>query len=291
MKNVILTLLASTLSFYSIAQKQKQTEFHVDETYALSKTGTVYLNAHDAKVIITGENRKDVAVKIDYYMNSKGLEWGTREFTVEVNERDGDLHIEELRSDNSTIMGSVSTDYKINIKAPIGSNWEIIGDDDDYNLTSINGSISIDADDADVILKSCQGSKFYFDLDDGDVFMDEAKGELTARMDDGDIEIRNAAFETIDYRGDDGDVSIETSIGPNAMFKLSGDDSTFDLVFTNGGGTFTIKHDNGNIDYDNNFQVTNKEENRMALSLTGGRGKVIISGDDIRVNLSSTQSN
>ena len=63
MKNVILTLLALTLSFYSIAQKQKQTEFHVDDTYALSKTGTVYLNAHDAKVIITGENRKDVAVK------------------------------------------------------------------------------------------------------------------------------------------------------------------------------------------------------------------------------------
>lgn len=291
MKTFILTLLATTLSFYAIAQKQKQTEFHIDETYALKSNGTVYLNAHDAKVTITGENRKDVAVKIDYYLNSKGFEWGTREFTVEINERVGDLHIEEFRSNNATVMGSTSTDYKIDIKAPIGSNWEIRGDDDDYSLTSINGSISIDADDADVNMKNCLGSKFYFDLDDGDVFMDEAKGELTARMDDGDIEIRNAAFETIDYRGDDGDVSIETSIGPNAMFKLSGDDSTFDFVFTNGGGTFTIKHDNGNIDYDNNFRMMDKEENLMSLSLTGGRGKVIISGDDIRVNLSSTQSN
>ena len=56
MKNAILTLLATTLSFYSIAQKQKQTEFHIDETYTLSKIGTVYLNAHDAKVTIIGEN-------------------------------------------------------------------------------------------------------------------------------------------------------------------------------------------------------------------------------------------
>ena len=289
MKKVTLILAASLLSFYTYAQKQS--EFHVNEAYPLSNTGTIYLSTDDAKVTIIGENRKDVAVKIDYYLSTKGLEWGTREFTVDIESSGGDLHIVEHKTSNSTIMGSVSREYKVVIKAPINSNWDIDGDDDDYNLTSINGDISINADDADVIMKNCQGNKFYFDLDDGDISMDQGKGELTARIDDGDIEITNANFETIDYRGDDGDISLETSISPNAMFKFSGDDATFDLVFTNGGGTFTIKHDNGNIDYDNNFQMMDKEQNRMTLSLTGGRGKVIISGDDIRVNLSSSQSN
>jgi len=289
MKRAFLILAASILSFYTFAQKQ--TEFHVDKTYSLDQTGTVYLSAHDAKVTIIGENRKDVAVKIDYYMHTKGIEWGTREFTVDIDSRGDDLYITEHRVNNSGIMGSVSIEYKIVIKAPVGSNWDIDGDDDDYNIRSINGDISINADDADVIMKDCRGNKFYFDLDDGDISMDQGKGELTARMDDGDIEIRNAHFETINYRGDDGDVSIETSISPNAMFKFSGDDATFDLVFTNGGGSFTIKHDNGNIDYDNNFRMMDKEQNLLSLSLTGGRGKIIISGDDIRVNLSSTQSN
>jgi hypothetical protein len=34
-----------------------------------------------------------------------------------------------------------------------------------------------------------------------------------------------------------------------------------------------------------------KREDRTVLSLTGGRGKVVIKGDDIRVNLASTESN
>ena len=75
------------------------------------------------------------------------------------------------------------------------------------------------------------------------------------------------------------------------MFKFSGDDSTFDIVITQGGGTFTINHDDGNIDYDDNFRLMDKEGDRTVLSLTGGRAKIIISGDDIRVNLASTQSN
>ena len=198
---------------------------------------------------------------------------------------------EEFKKSNTTVMGYVSINYKIEIRAPQGSNLDIKGDDDDYFLTAIHGEISINADDADVILKNCRGNRFFFDLDDGDITMDRGQGQLTARMDDGDIEISNAAFQNIDYRGDDGDFAIETSISPNAMFKFSGDDSTFDIVVTQGGGTFTINHDDGNIDYDDNFRLMDKSGDRTVLSLTGGRGKIIISGDDIRVNLAATHSN
>jgi len=289
MKTSILTLLIVSIS--SLAFGQKQNEFHLDKSYPLADNGRIYLTAHDAKVTITGEDRTDVAVKIDYYVSSKGIEWGSREFTVDVDARSGDLYIKEFRQGNTTIMGYVSIDYKIVIRAPKGSSLDINGDDDTYKINSINGEISIDADDADVFLKNCGGDRFFFDVDDGDIFMDQGRGQLTARMDDGDIEIRNANFETIDFRGDDGDVSLETVIGPNAMFKFSGDDATFDIVITRGGGTFNIRHDDGYIDYDNNFRLMDKGDGRITLSLTGGRGKINISGDDIRVNLSSTQSN
>ena len=289
MKNLLI-LFAITLSS-GLVYGQKDNEFHLNQTYPIGENGTVYLIADDAKVTITGEDRDDVAVRIDYVVKSKGLEWGTREFRVDVETRGGDLRIEEYKRSSTAIMGYVSVDYEIVIKVPKGSNWDINGDDDDYLLTNVNGEISINADDADVTLKNCQGNRFFFDLDDGDVIMDQGQGQLTARMDDGDIEIRNAAFQNIEYRGDDGDVAIETSIGPTALFKFSGDDSTFDLVITQGGGTFTINHDDGNIDYDNNFRLVDKNGDQTVLTLTGGRGKIIISGDDISVNLSATGAN
>ena len=285
MKNVLVALTAIFISNLVFGQKQK--DFQLDKIYPLGADGTIYLKAHDAKVTITGELRSDVAIKINYKIISKGVEWGTREFSVEVESRGSDLHIEEFIKGSITSIGYSSTEYTIDIKAPISSNWDINGDDDDYQISSINGEISINADDADVVLKNCQGDRFFFDLDDGMLFMEQGKGDLTVRIDDGDIEIRNATFTNIDYRGDDGHVAIETTIDPNAIFMFNGDDTTYDLAVTQGGGTFSINHDNGKIVYDSHFRLMEKEEDRTILSLTGGRSKIIISGDDIRVNLSA----
>lgn len=289
MKNILPLLLLTLIPF--ISQAQKTHDFHLDETYAISANGSLELSADDADVTIIGENRSDVHVKIDYMVMTKGLEWGNREFRVDVNTEGGDLSIKEYRKSNTTTMGFVSSEYTIVIKAPYGVSLDINGDDDDYSISSIAGNISINADDADVELKNCTGNDFFFDLDDGDIKMDQGKGMLKARMDDGDIEIVNGAFEEIDYRSDDGHLALETSIGPNALFRFGGDDSDFDIVITQGGGTFTINHDNGRIAYDNNFRLVDKEEDRIELSLTGGRAKVIFSGDDINVSLTSTGSN
>ena len=289
MKKILLTALTLLVSITLWAQKT--TDFHLDETYTLKPNGTIYLSADDATVTIIGENRSDVAVKIDYEIKSKGIEWGSREFRVDIVDKAGDLHIEEYRKSNATIMGYVSSEYIIEIKAPIGASLDINGDDDEYLISNIDGAISINADDAEVTLKGCGGERFFFDIDDGEIKMDEGKGQLTARLDDGDLEIINANFDEIDYRSDDGDFALETSIGPNSLYKLSGDDSTFDIVVTQGGGSFTINHDNGRIDYDNNFQLMDKSEDRTVLNLTGGRAKIIFSGDDIRVSLATRQTN
>ena len=289
MKNLSILFLLMAIGLPGFSQQS--IEYHLDETYPLKVNGTVYLSAHDATISIVGEDRQDIAVKVDYQVNSKGIEWGTREFYMEVTPADGNLYITEHRKGTKGIVGYSSTEYNIIIKAPKGSSWDIKGDDDEYKIRTINGSISIVADDADVILKGCQGKQFYFDLDDGNISMDQAAGQLTSRMDDGNLEIANSSLETIDYRGDDGEVALQTSVGPNAMFKFIGDDAQYDIVITSGGGTFTIKHDDGRIDYDSNFRLMDKEEERLVLSLTGGRGKVVISGDDIKVNLSAPAAN
>ncbi len=283
----MLTLALVTAVF---GYSQNTTAFHLDETYTLKNNGTIYLSLHDAGVSIMGENRNDVAVKIDYEVTTKGIEWGSREFNIEVTNQDGDLHIQEYRKSNKGLVGYSSSHYKVVIKAPYASNWAIKGDDDNYTINTIKGSIRIVADDAEAVLENCGGDSFYFDLDDGSITMDRATGQLTARMDDGKLTIANATLETIDYRSDDGEVSLQTTVGPNAMFKFIGDDTDYDIVVTRGGGTFTIKHDDGRIDYDSNFRLMDKEENRLVLSLTGGRGKVIISGDDIKVNLAAKEA-
>lgn len=283
--------LAALFLFALTSYAQKDNDFHLDDVFKLGTTGTIFLDSDDADVTIVGEKRQDVAVKINYHVTSRGIEWGHREFSVDVANRGADLYIEEYRRGNTAIVGYVNSEYTIEIRAPFGASLNIKGDDDDYKITDINGEISIDADDADADLRRCSGNRFFFDLDDGDIKMDEGRGQLTARMDDGDIEIVNAAFDAIDYRSDDGYIAIQTSIGPNAMFKFSGDDTTIDMVVTAGGGTFTINHDDGRINYDNNFMLQSKEESKTVLTLTGGRSKIVMSGDDIRVSLAATQSN
>lgn len=289
MKKFLLIFAAGLLSITAFGQKE--TEFHLNEVYSLQSNGTITLSADDAEVKIIGEDRNDVAVKIDYIASAKGIKWGESEFRVEVIKQGGDLGIKEYKTSSGTRVGFVSSEYTIEIRAPKGASLDINGDDDNYQITKINGAISIDADDADIKLTQCGGSKFYFDLDDGDIKMDQGSGELRARVDDGDIEVANGSFTEIDYRGDDGRVAIETSIGPNALFRFNGDDSTYDMIVTQGGGTFTINHDDGRIDYDDNFRLMDKEEDLTVLSLTGGRSKIIFSGDDIRVSLASVQKN
>ena len=95
MKKLLFTI--AVIFTTSLAFGQKQRDFNLNQSYTIGDNGTIYLNANDAKVTVIGEDRRDVAVKIDYHVTSKGLEWGSREFTVDVESRGGDLHIEELK--------------------------------------------------------------------------------------------------------------------------------------------------------------------------------------------------
>ncbi len=284
MKKII--LIASTFCFSFVAYCQDG-NFHLDKTYKASQTGTIDLRSSDAKVFITGSNRLDVHIKIDRKITTKGMVWGGKEFTVEVEESNGSLAIREHENGGSvSVVGYYKEEYRIDIEAPNGMSLNIRGDDGDYFIKNINGAIALDMDDADAELVSCKGDRFKFSVDDGDIKMDQARGRLEVRADDGDVEIRNAAFTFIDADFDDGDFIVETSLADNGEYNIQAEDGSVAIMITKGGGEFYIRHDDGRVITEGDFDKVERSEDRTRLKLNSGTAKVTIRVDDGRVRLS-----
>ena len=160
MKTTLLTLIC--LVVIGTSAYSQNEEYHLDENYKVDRTGRITLSSDDAKVTIKGSDRSDVRVKVDRVVTTKGVHWGTREFAVDVEVRDGDLYIREQSRGNISIAGYMKEDYKILIEAPRGVSLDIRGDDDDYQISNIDGSVEIDVDDGDARLTNCKGTNFKF---------------------------------------------------------------------------------------------------------------------------------
>lgn len=283
------TLLAAgilLLSLSVVAQSDKAGEFHLDREYKMEPTGVIRLNSSDAKVFIVGSARTTTQVKIDRTVTRKGVVFGDEEFRVDVTEQNGGLVIrEKSRSANIGIVGYYSESYKIHIEAPAGASLEIRGDDGDYFIKSVNGSISLDLDDADVELAGCLGSHFKVKLDDGDLRMDTGRGTFELDADDADVIIKNAAFDKMSASIDDGDFIVETSLSNQGDYYINGQDGLISLTVLGGGGRFDIRHDDARVLAEGKFDTVEKSENRTHLTLAEGNAKVNIRADDARVRL------
>jgi hypothetical protein len=205
---------------------------------------------------------------------------------VDVDERDGNLFIQERsHSSHVGVIGYYDEEYRIEIQVPMGMSLAIKGDDGDYVITYVAGSIKLNLDDADATLRNCNGTSFSFQLDDGDLTMDKAQGELDLRADDADVEIRNAALSKINADIDDGDLIIQTSLAATGNYQFDAEDGSIVLRITNGGAVFDIRHDDGRVITEGNFTLREKEENRTQLNLADGAAKVNVRCDDGSVRL------
>ncbi len=262
--------------------------FKLDENYPISSQGTIYLDSDDADVRIVGSERKDVHVKIFRNVVRKGVVFGKESFEVEVKPSNGNLYIRDIQQQiNVGIIGYMREEYEITIEAPHHVNLDIEGDDDDYNIRGINGSIVMDIDDGDARLTNCGGDSFEFDFDDGDLVMDEAKGSLRVSMDDGDVTIRNAAFSNIDVSADDADIEIATSLKDDGNYSFRIDDGDIDLTVLSGGGTFHIYHDDSHVSASQAFDIKVKEDDITKLELNSGNARVKMRTDDASIRLRS----
>ncbi|MBK5279289.1 MAG: DUF4097 family beta strand repeat protein [Bacteroidia bacterium] len=282
---LILLFFVSSLTL--MAQSDTNRDFHLDKEYTIGSQGTLTLKCSDAKVTINGTARNTARVKIDREVETKGIVFGGHdEFNVEVEEQNGNLKVYENKSYSASgIVGYYREKYSININLPEGTSLVIKGDDGDYRIDNVNGSISVDLDDADVELTACSGSDFKFAIDDGDIVMDQGKGRLDIDADDADVRISNGAFTFIQADIDDGDLVIETSLVDTGSYYINAQDGLIALTVTNGGGKFDIRHDDARIITEGKFQTIEESENRTRLTLPLGSAKVDIRADDARVRL------
>ena len=283
------TLLATGIllsSFSVLAQSDKTGNFHLDKEFKMESAGVIHLSSSDAKVFIIGSSRSTAHVKIDREVTTKGLIFGEEKFTVDVTEQNGDLLIKERSgSTHVGMVGYYNENYTMNIEVPTGASLVIRGDDGDYFIKAVNGSIELDLDDADVELAGCLGSNFKIRLDDGDLRMDTGKGTLEVDADDADIVIKSASFEKIMADIDDGDFVIETALSENGDYYIDAQDGLISFTVLGGGGKFDIRHDGARVIAEGKFDTVEKSEDRTRLTLANGNAKVNIHADDARVRL------
>ena len=282
----LLTLAFALFTAISFAQTTKTGNYHIDENYKINAKGTIRLTCSDAKVFITGSDRTDVNVKIDREVETKGFSFGSEEFTVDINDKDGNITIRERSSSSHVgVVGYHNERYTIKIQAPKGVSLILNGDDGDYFIEHIDGAMDIDLDDADLELIGCNGDDYRFRLDDGDVKMDQGKGSLEVDGDDTNIQIRNAQFTHIKAEIDDGDFIVETSLADNGDYYINTQDGRIVFTVTNGGGRFDIRHDDASIRTDANFSSVEESDDRSRFTLASGNAKVDIRADDASVKL------
>lgn len=285
MKTPYLLCLLSVIATGALAQNKNQ-DFHLDKEYKVAASGTLNLSASDAKVQITGSSRKTAHVKIDREVNTKGLTFGSEEFRVDVEEKEGSLAIKEYhRSVNVGVVGYHYEKYTIVVEIPEGMSLRVNGDDGDYLIRSVHGALDVSLDDGDLELIGCKGSDFKFRLDDGDIKMDEGRGSLEVDADDADVFIQKGSFSSISAKMDDGDFIIQTSLTDNGDYSIDSQDGLVSLTVLAGGGTFDIRHDDGRVLTEGNFKVIEESEDRTQLSLAKGKARVDIRADDARVRL------
>jgi hypothetical protein len=281
----LLTLLLTAFAATTFGQTVRSGDFHLDKVYKVSDKGTVSLRTSDAKVYITGSNRADVRVKIDREISSKGLVMGDDMFSVNIDEENGDLEIEERSSSNISIVGYYSEKYEIHIEAPEGVSLRIRGDDGDYFIKTLSGAIDMDVDDADVEITGCTGDNFVFRIDDGDIKMDQGRGTLEVIADDADVVIDNAQFSKINAELDDGDFIVQTSLQEGGDYYIDSQDGSISFTVSSGGGRFDIRHDDASVRVDDAFQRIEESDDRSRFSLGTGTAKIDIRADDARVRL------
>jgi hypothetical protein len=280
---LVLCLLAS-VAF----SQTKNKDYHLDKEYKIQSNGTISLAASDAKVSIVGSTRATAHVKIDREVHTRGMVFGEEEFAVSIEESNGNLEIKERSGSTSVgIVGYHYEKYTISIEVPEGVSLQLKGDDGDYLIRSINGSIDASLDDGDIELMACKGNDFRFRLDDGDIKMDEGKGSLEIDADDADIFIQRGNFSKIVADVDDGDFVIETSLTDGGDYFIDAQDGLISFTILGGGGKIDVLHDDARVLTDGNFTMVEKSDDRTRLTLGNGNAKVDIRADDARVRLIS----
>jgi hypothetical protein len=269
---------------------QKTDEYHLDETYPIKSGATVMLESNDADVTIVGSSRSDVRVKVDYKLEVRGMTFGDREgFRMEIRQSSDGLQIQERSGQGGMtgFVGSMKEEYQILLEVPRSVSLKIKGDDDDYEISGIEGNLALRAEDGDIRIRDSRNAVAKIMADDAYISISDGMGKLRIRSEDGDVEIRNGDYEAIDLRVDDGDVELETRLHSAGKYQLESSDGDFEISILSGGGDIWLKHDDGSLVTNGSFEIREHSDHNKRLFLPGGSAQVRIKSDDGDVTLNT----
>lgn len=284
----LLTVTAALLLMSVPSLARDDVSFDLDDTYTIDKSGTIYLSSNDAEVTITGSDRSDVHVFVEYRLDIRGLSksWKASDFDFEVYEENGNLRMRDSEVMINSV-GFISWDehYLIRIEAPRSVSLSLRFDDDDVVVENIDGEISLSLSDGDAVLRDVHGDMFDLETDDGTIELIGGRGTLDISLDDGDILIRDGDFSEIMGRMADGDMEISTKLSDRGRYRLRADDGDIDFTVLGGGGEFHIDFDDGRARAGGGFEEIDKDDHYRLWRLKGGSARVDLRVNDGRISL------
>jgi len=302
-------LFLSTLVVLSISLSlHAQYEYNHEETHAIAPDGILTLDTEDADVVITGTTRSDAYVKI--HKKVTGKEKRSHKFDIEYIEQGGNLTIKEKKNKtgNSYTMGwNSKTVYTVELGLPSGVSMDIRGEDDNYTITNINGSIKIKSEDGDISLSDSSPKMLDVKLEDGDVELLTVRTDFDIKLEDGNISAENCEFGNLNLRLEDGDVMLnEVSLGSTKIVtedgniaiavncdsktqvNINSEDGDIKIKTSGEGATVDVSYEDGDVDYnDDDYEVLNKTKRSKKLKTKkSGQATFKISVEDGDVRLS-----
>ncbi len=274
--SVLVIILCSNLISYA------QSSYILDSSYPIKTNGTLYLQTNDAIVNIQSGNTDVVQLKVERKIEGKK---DNVDFKFEIENNNGDLYIKEHKKSDYYISWTKIITYKVDIIIPIDINLKLKGDDDDYQITGVNGDIQLNGEDGNVKISNCNSKNMLIHLEDGDLFINECNTSLNIRLDDGNLIGTACNLINSDIITEDGDISI--SGGTNSNIRVRTSDG--DIVIDEGEGDFYVVSEDGDIHL--NHIISNKllvktEDGDVYLSLDSQDfGNYEISSEDGDINL------
>lgn len=290
-----------------ITLSHAQGEFNLNEDYNISEGGTLYLDSEDADVTIKGTNRDDVGVSI--YRKTKGKHYGNKKFDIEVVEKNGNLHIKEPES-KEKVQYSVSinskTIYTIDIEVPYSVDLDIKGEDDNYVIEYIDGSVYIKSEDGDIVLNNLDGDEIEIAIEDGDVQLTDSNANLRLKLEDGDFTSKASDLYDVDIivedgnvkfnggsigdckiKSEDGDIRISSGFRSNSKVNIRTEDGDVNIDSNGEGGSFTVTMEDGDVSYaESSLNLESKSKHKHIYNtVQEGNVEVSISVEDGDVNI------
>ncbi len=279
-----------TITCKILVQAQEQT-YDLDQVYDIPSNGILELRTNDAEITIIGSDREDVHLVVHREAVVKNfIRKGNPSFEIEVEQRGDRLRIVERRESNAVVGFYNEKNYVITLEVPIDIHLALHGDDDDYLVQNIGGKIYLNAEDGDAQFENCMGDEFTFYMDDGTVFLDQGRGELHARGEDGEFIIEKGDFYVIDVKVDDGDVRVMSRIHDRGEYEMYTEDGSIDFQILEGGGKIKVRHSDGRIRADRQFEFIRDEDHESILAIPGGDARMYIRTDDGTIRLSHMNS-